>query len=222
MLDFHMMSNNGNYTKFSIKHLIKSSVLLATLTVIPILIFHSTSFASGWNDYKLDIGDGFSIVRANSLEVVLVSSDNTITLYPGDYEGVGPIVAYSMKKDYIFTKNAGRYKRNLFEGDTFEDIDYDKKFFFIVDKKNENIDGPLTEKQFSFMVQKLGDFKVKWKKPRNPNFLVSLIGTLIFLFMSFFILVWKSYYVFLPILGLGIIVIAVLFKKRRAYHMSSE
>jgi hypothetical protein len=220
-----MISKILKHTNPHIKCLKKSPILLATLclsVIIPILLFYSPSFASGWHDFELDIGDGFSIIRANSLDVVLANSDGIIIHGPYDYEDVGPIIAYSMSGDYIYTKNVGRYKRNLFEGDTFEEVDYGKEFYFIVNKKSESIDGPLTETQFNLMHQELGGFKVKWEKPRNPNFLLPLIGDLMFLVFSFFILAGEYYYVSLPMLGLGIIVIAALLKKRRAYRMSSE
>ena len=97
------------------------------LSVLLLLLSGANLYASGWNDYELDIGDGYSVFRMNSMDVCIGTKGGSLILYPSDYKHVGPVIDYQMLEKYILTKNAGVNPRNLFEGDTFEDIDYTKK-----------------------------------------------------------------------------------------------
>ena len=93
------------------------------LVILTLILLSANAHASGWNDYSLDIGDGYMVFRANSMEVSIGQTSGSLILYPQDYIGVGPVIAYDIKTEFILTKNAGRAPRNLFENDTFENID---------------------------------------------------------------------------------------------------
>ena len=55
--------------------------------IFAFLLFSSSLLATGWNDYSLDIGDGYMVFRANSMDVSIgkVAGEGLI-LYPDDYE----------------------------------------------------------------------------------------------------------------------------------------
>ncbi|MCL4473909.1 MAG: hypothetical protein M1539_02960 [Actinobacteria bacterium] len=113
--------------------------------VLTLLLLAPFCLATGWNDYTLDIGDGYDVFRANSLDVCIGKSSGSLILCPSNYDNVGPIDQYITTPQHIFTKNLGRKPRNLFEGDTFQDIDSSKTFYFIIYKANDEVIGPLTE-----------------------------------------------------------------------------
>jgi len=162
--------------------------------------------AQGWNDFELDIGDGYSIVKCNSLDICVCKARGMI-LYPQDYHSVGPVDQYFTTKDFIFTKNLGRKPRHLFKGDTFEDIDTTKEFFFIITKGSDVVAGPFTRSEFlrDSRVARAGP--IRWRVPRNPNILLPLLGTLLFLACSIPILAIKYFWITLPMLWLAILVV---------------
>ena len=177
------------------------------LATIGFLLQAPVCLATGWNDYELDIGDGYSIFRANSDDVYLVKGNRPL-FHQNDFGEVGRIFQYYHGKDYIFTKNYGRKPRNLFKGDTLEESDLSKEFYFIIIKESDNVTGPLSESEFmQHPIVKQMEV-IKWKKPRNPNVILPLFGSIIFLFYLITILLVKYFWIFIPLLILvGIITI---------------
>jgi uncharacterized membrane protein len=171
--------------------------------------------ASGWNDYNLDIGDGYMVFRANSMDVCIGQTGGSLILYPQDYAEVGPVIAYDMRTDFILTKNAGRIPRNLFEGDTFENVDYEKEWHFLIPKATNEPLGPFTETVFLNVLEEKGIQNIEWVRPRNPNFWTPLLGGLMFIAIAIPILAIKYFYISVPLIALLVLGIIRLLKKRK-------
>ena len=147
------------------------------LAILALIFLAGSAHASGWNDYSLDIGDGYKVFRANSLQVCIVKTAGSIVILdPMSYPEVGPVVAYDMKKDFILTKNAGRGPRNQFKGDTFDDVDYKRDWYFLIPKANNEPLGPYTKETFMRVLKEKGIEDVEWVEPQNPNFWTPLLG----------------------------------------------
>lgn len=181
------------------------------LAILALIFLAGSAHASGWNDYSLDIGDGYKVFRANSLQVCIVKTAGSIVILdPMSYPEVGPVVAYDMKKDFILTKNAGRGPRNQFKGDTFDDVDYKRDWYFLIPKANNEPLGPYTKETFMRVLKEKGIEDVEWVEPQNPNFWTPLLGGLMFLmfYAVIFIkveipfLVIKFFYVSIPLIAL--------------------
>lgn len=172
-----------------------------------ILLMAPICFASGWGDFSLDIGDGYSVYRCNSLDVCIGKADGSLILYPDKHESVGPVIQYITTPQYVFTKNLGRKHRDMFEGDTFQNIDTSQEFFFIIFKGTDKVAGPLSKDEFMIRPEISGSGQLDWKTPRNPNFWLPLVGNTIFLVVI--ILLWsaKFYWIAAPVL-IGIIGLA--------------
>jgi hypothetical protein len=151
--------------------------------------------ATGWNDYTLDLGDGYTVFRANSLDVCIGKDDGSLILYPRKYEDVGPVVAYQMKEDYILAKTAGRTLRNLFEGDAFENVDYEREFFFLIPKATDEALGPFAEAAFADALKDKRIEDVSWIRSQNPDFWTPLLGRLMFLAIAIPILAIRYFYI---------------------------
>ncbi len=167
------------------------------------VIFLSTcsiAFGSGWHDYQMEIGDGYSLFRNNSMDVGIGKKDNSIILFPMDYEGIGPVTSYQISVAYILTKNKGRKDRNLFEGDTSEEIDNNKDFFFILQKKDNGVFGPYKEIEFEKVAKEKGIEIKEWIIPKNPNYWRPLLGNLMFIALSIPILMIRFFYITIPLL----------------------
>jgi hypothetical protein len=169
----------------------------------------------GWNDYSLDIGDGYMVFRANSMDVCIGQAGGSIILYPQDYAEVGPVVAYEVKNEYILTKNAGRIPRNLFEGDTFENVDYGKEWYFVIPKATDEPLGPYAKADFLDVLKEKGIQNVDWVEPKNPNFWTPLFGSLMFIAIAIPILAIKYFYISIPMVALLVWGIIRLLKKRK-------
>jgi hypothetical protein len=183
------------------------------LLIFPMLV--SNAWATGWNDYRLDIGDGYSIIKANSLDICLAESNGSILLRPLDFEHMGPIVGYYSNDSVILTKNAGRNRRNLFDGDTFEEADYTAEFFFIFEKDGKSLRGPFQKLEFQKNIFQLGINHFDWSAPKNPNFWRPLIGGLFCLSLAIPILTVKHYYVSIPVIAIFIYGLRAFFKRRK-------
>jgi hypothetical protein len=164
----------------------------------------SDCLAAGWNDFALDIGEGYTINKCNSFDINL-AKDNIIILHPHDFNDLGPINRYSVTKDHIFTKNLGRKQRNLFKGDRFEDIDPLKNFYFIINKKAGQVTGPFSESEFVNHSSVIKSGPINWKRPKNPNFILSLLGAMMTL--TFFAIYY--WWITIPFL---ILMILLMFK----------
>ncbi len=160
------------------------------LTLILVLLSTPAAFASGWNDYQLEIDPGFKIFRANSLDVALGRSNGLVILSPRDHPGVGPINAYCVTPTHILTRHHGRAPRNLFAGDSFENVDTTKQFFFVTAKADESVAGPFDEQTFLSQPAVQAVDPVPWVAPSNPNVARPLMGSLRFVVISAIVLRW--------------------------------
>jgi hypothetical protein len=189
---------------------------MRSITVILAFLFLSGSVhASGWNDYSLDIGDGYMVFRANSMDVCIGQTGGSLILYPQDYPKVGPVIAYDMKPSFILTKNAGRVRRNQFEGDTFENVDYGSEWYFVIPKATNEPLGPFAEESFMSILKEKGIQDIEWVKPRNPNFWTPLLGSLMFIALAIPILAIKFFYISTPLIALMVWGFVRLIKKRK-------
>ena len=167
------------------------------------------ALASGWNDYELPISPQHSIVRANSLDVMLCRGSSVI-LAPTDYPDVGPIVDYAVGNAHIFTRHIGRTPRNLFAGDTFEELDTSQEFFFVVDRNSDSVSGPFSAVQFQANPNVAQAAPIQWQEPSNPNIARPILGSLMFLAFSAIFLGWP-----LLIVALAIMVFVYVARSRR-------
>ncbi len=190
-------------------------VLTLVIATLVVAVGSSPAVASGWNDYRLQIDPGFEIVRANSLDVMLCRTGGSIVYFHGDYAGVGPVSGYVVTPTHIFTQHHGRVARNLFAGDTFEDVDPSRTFYFVVDKaaastpgafgvgasvtingvpqddgRPPDVFGPFNEQEFLGQPAVQAVAPVKWLEPSNPNVVAPLAGSLMFLAISAVVLGW--------------------------------
>lgn len=124
--------------------------------------------AQGWTDFELSIDDNYKIVKSNTLDIALCRADGTGVISPLAYEGVGPIVEYAVTPMHIFTRNHGRMRRGLFAGDTFEDVDKSREYFFIVTKADDSVRGPLSEAEFVVDPSIRATGPIDWDYPWNP------------------------------------------------------
>ena len=188
----------------------------------------------GWSDYRLQIDPGFEIIRANSLDVDLCRTGGSLVYFHGDYAGVGPIDGYVVTPTHIFTRHQGRVPRNLFAGDTFEDVDPSRTFYFVVDKvaastpgkfgfakdvkingvpvaddRPPDVFGPFDEPTFLRQPAVQAAAPIKWVEPSNPNAAAPLVGSLMFLAISAVVLGW-------PIILLVVVVVVgyILWRRR--------
>ncbi|MBN2643101.1 MAG: hypothetical protein JXR78_15720 [Victivallales bacterium] len=184
-------------------------------TILAILLSASVCLASGWNDFSLDIGDGYNVFRANSMDVCIGRADGSLILYPRDHDEVGPVVRYIVTPDYILTKNLGRTPRNLFEGDTFQDVDPSQEYFFIIAKANDEVHGPFSADEFSERPEIANLGELDWQIPKNPNFWLPIFGSLMFLAIATPILAIKFLWITIPVIVGLILLIQHIRKKRK-------
>jgi len=184
------------------------------ITLFLFLLSFINCFSSGWNDYSLEIGDGYSIFRANNMDVCISNVHGNIILHPDIAENVGPVSKYMTTKTHIFTKNLGRIPRNLFEGDTFENIDPSKEFFFMIIKKTDRVVGPFSKEEFNSQKEVIKLKYLDWKTPKNPNVGLPIYGSLMFILISIPILMIKFFWITIPFF-IGLILFIKYIKKRR-------
>ena len=154
---------------------------------------------SGWNDYNLDIGDGYSIFRANTFEVVLAHNIEII-VSNHKYSEIGPITHYYKNGESIFLKTAGWEFRNRFKGASFKNIDRTKDYYFIVNIESKKIKGPFKLPEFNQNIEVKMATDFKWIEPKNPNFWTPLLGNIYFILLSILILPIKVWYISIPII----------------------
>jgi hypothetical protein len=186
--------------------------LLALITIL--LISLTNISAAGWSDYELDIGDGYSIIRSNDVDVDIGKKNGSLIEIPDMGKNVGPIVKYITTPKYIFTKNLGRKKRNAYKGDTLENVDTTKVFYFIIVKKSNNVIGPFSKKEFLKRQEVSSQSKLDWKTPANPNLFIPLIGTILFILIAIPVLLIKYYWITIPV-AIGLVMLVRYIKKRR-------
>jgi hypothetical protein len=154
-------------------------------------------FATGWNDFTLDIGDGYIVVRANSMDIGIAKANLSGILNPANYPNVGPLIGYITTPKHILTKNLGRKQRNLFEGDSFRLIDRSREFYFVISKGTDEVIGPMSKDEFAKRPEVPCLGKLDWRTPKNPNFLRPIIGTIMFLVLAIPFLASKFFFGFI-------------------------
>lgn len=173
--------------------------------------------AQGWRDYSLDIGDGYHIFRANSMDVCIGKTDGSLILSPRDYNNVGPLYRYLTTPEHILTTNHGRTPRDAFEGDEFEEIDSSQKFYFVIFKENDEVIGPLSETDFLRQPEVAGLGSLDWKTPKNPDFWLPISGSLIFIAISIPILAVIYWWITIPLfIGLIFLIRDIIRRRKEA------
>ena len=149
--------------------------------VVVLLVLVPRASATGWNDFTLQIDPHYKIVRANVMDIMLCTVDGFFVIDINEHTDVGPLVGYAVTDTHIFVKHLGREPRNLFAGDTYEEVDAGRQFYFVVRKSDGNVEGPFDESEFHANLTVAANDSVNWKRPRNPNILLPVAGTLFFL-----------------------------------------
>ena len=157
----------------------------------------------------MDIGDGYQIFRANTQDIVIIKGDEILL------GTMGPIVLYQATPEYIFTKHAGLTPRNLFEDDTFYDIDKTISFFYILNKVNDKILGPFPEDKFLQRPEVIALGTLDMKRPKNPNFWTPLLGTMMFLGFMIIFFATKYFWVSIPLFIGTLILVRRVWEKRK-------
>jgi uncharacterized membrane protein len=189
--------------------------MLKRFITIPVfLLSASVCLATGWNDYRRDIGDGYSIFRANSFDRG-VSYKNSGLIDPYAFPQIGPVYGYYVTDAFIFARAYGRKMRNLFEGDTFEETDRTEQFYFILKKGENEITGPLLLSEFEVNDVVQQHSPIQWQPPRNPNFWRPLLGSFMFLAIAIPILAIKFFWVSIPVIVVGILLVIKILKRKR-------
>ena len=162
-----------------------------------LLLYGGAVAATGWLDYELDIGNGYSIFRPSALDVSL-ARNHVVIVSRSNFSEIGPIVGYFNNHSHIFLRAVGWKRRNAFPQDEFKEIDSSKEFFFVVHVRGGEVTGPLSRNAFlqNPVVTASGSFE--WIKPKNPNFWLPLLGTVYFILLSIPILYVIYWYVSLP------------------------
>jgi hypothetical protein len=165
------------------------------LTGCLLAIVNISAMASGWNDYRLEIAPGFTIVRANSFDVCLLGADGTVIICPDDPPTFGPLTAYSLTKNEIITRHVGAKRSKL--NPTMWDSDGTREFYFRVSRADERVEGPYTRAEWK--VKELPELtSLNWTEPQNPNVVTPLFGRALFLTYSLSYFLWP-----LAVLALG-------------------
>lgn len=140
--------------------------------------------ASGWNDFTLSIDPNYQIVRCNSFDIGLSDASGLVIYSPRAGDKTGPVTGYVVTDTYVFLRTTGQTPRNAFPGDEYVDADLSQEFFFIVDKSNNDLRGPLTLKDFSDDPIASSVAHVEWVLPENPHPERARAGQMMFLAFS--------------------------------------
>jgi len=177
--------------------------VLAILFAILILRPDPTQ-AAGMSDYWLEISPGYNIVRANGFDIGLGDAEG-FDIYSPDRGGLsGPVSGYIVAPRHIFLRTTGQKARNKFPGDDFALADPSVEYFFVVDRSDNALRGPLTLDEFNADPNVASLSSVDWKIPANPY-----SGRMFWLFCVIMFL-----YLALPIIFV-ISIVLVIFKITR-------
>jgi hypothetical protein len=139
-------------------------------TFVILLAIPARCLATGWADYSIKLGDGYEIVRCNSIDVPLCRNGFVI-LSPTNCPDVGPIVKYAVTRRFIFVETVGSTSRKRqADGRVLETVEIDptRQFFFILVKGEDRVFGPLAKADFDAHPTVKGADKVSWRIRRNP------------------------------------------------------
>lgn len=178
------------------------------ICITKIMIFFAFTFSiqitdsSGWNDYTRELDFRFSVTKVNSIETVVQSKNGSTTLDDFTYlDYVGPVVKYFQNSEYTLFQC--KYRKTSYVSDSF----HDKKYLYIIaSSKSGDISRVLKEARF-FDFVKLNNLVVNWTKLSNPNFLLPMIGSLIFVVISIpyiFVELWPVRFIFLILFSIVI------------------
>jgi hypothetical protein len=154
-----------------------------------VLLFPATCLAAPWS-YDLPIGDGYSITVSTTVSVV--SKGNRGVLDPGN-DRSSRIDRYATTRGHVFIR---AYPT-----------------FFVLDKANDSVTGPLSESEFAQHPVVLASGKLKWKEP-HPPFSYTLFFLLLFLVNPIFCL--------LAVMTLLFVVAIPLMVRRVLRHVKPE
>ena len=128
--------------------------------LIALLLQSLFCFSMGFQDYELNIGDGYKISRANNMDVGISKADGTVIFTPLMFANVGPVNDYITTQEFIFTRNLGK---NGWK------IDDSQEWYFIISKKSDKLYGPFSSEEFLKRSEIFEINKNDWKRPENPN-----------------------------------------------------
>ncbi|MEM7456338.1 MAG: hypothetical protein AAF456_18475 [Planctomycetota bacterium] len=152
--------------------------------LLPMLLFSQTALASGWNDYSLNIAPGYEIARCNTFDIGLVDASSAFIYFPERGGKSGPISGYIVSPSHIFLRTTGQRPRNKFAGDTYVYADSSIEYFFVVDRSDNSLVGPLTAAEFSADPYGSTLGNPDWIVPKNPGPERAYAGQLMFLAIS--------------------------------------
>ena len=128
-------------------------------------------------DYSMKMPNRYEFVECNSVETVICPPNSSSIIFtPYDYPKVGPIKEFATTNSFIFLRTAGRKLRNRFAGDTYEEVDDNATFYFIIATPRDTVAGPFSFAKFQNHADVKSTGKLNWESPRNP-----LIGTILWI-----------------------------------------
>ena len=172
------------------------------LLLFPMLLVSQAALASGWNDYSLTIAPGYEIARCNTFDIGLVDANSSFIYLPEPGGKSGPIIGYVVSPTHIFLRTTGQKPRNKFAGDTYVYADSSVEYFFVVDRSDNSLVGPLTTAEFSADPNGAALGNPNWIVPKNPHPERAYAGQLMFLAITAVIFGG-------PILLIGLVIFAV-------------
>ena len=184
--------------------------LLLLLLLMPL----SASWATGWTDFKLDVGDGYSIYKASSMDVCL-SKPYGPGVCGSKESGVGPVSKYINAPGYILTRNLGRMKVTNDNGDEYEQVDTSKQYYFVVNKTTDEVKGPLSESEFLARPEIVALAPLDWQHPTNPNGFPGPI-TLLIVLVALVVLTIVALLLASPLIVIILLLVRRSRKRRRA------
>ena len=158
--------------------------------VVLLILFLSQCFATGWNDYEINLKNGYSIFRSNSQDIQLAKTNGEHLIYSKLPFRVGNLMKYFIVDDYIFTINK---KMAIEENLSFNSLQKSNKVFCIINVKSSKIEIFEERNKFDAKIKYISDKKIKWVtiEDKRTDSILGLILTTIF---QFFILSIKYYW----------------------------
>jgi len=139
------------------------SLLWLLLLVVP------AGQASGWNDFVLDIGEGYHISKMSSLEVCIGKEHGPLILCGSKGSNIGPVDAYIVTPDHIISRNLGRKPKTYDDGYVIDTVDTEVQHYFVIDKRTEMLRGPFTQIEFQQRAEVAALGTLIWESPTNPD-----------------------------------------------------
>lgn len=141
-----------------------------------VLLSFMVSLVPVRDDFTLEIGDGYTLIRASSVDVGVGKKDGCLLLSPFEYDKVGPVVRFAGTRDHIFTWHHGRKPRNLFDGDSVKEVDPSREYYFIISKLYDVVQGPFSGSEFNARPEVAGLGSVDWRTPKTQDVRNPLVG----------------------------------------------